>query len=326
VRAIARTLLVMVGLAAIAYLVAITGLDALLAPFRTLSWRVVVVALVPYAVVAWLHTLAWRLVFPHEISLARLFAVRLAGEALNEATVSVGGEPVKAYLLHGSAPLVDVSASLMVEKTAITAAQVVFLAVALAVALPAPAVPPDFLWTMTGLLAIQVAAVGGFVLVQCAGLLGRALRLLQRLGLPGAGPGAQGLRRFDGVLAAFYRARPGRVVNAVLIHAAGWVVGSIEVYLVLRWLQVEASLADALVIDAFATAIRFMAFVVPGGLGVLEGGFMLAFGALGLDSGLGLSFALIRRLRLLVWSALGLVALGVLRSPASTSSTATRRG
>ena len=43
---------------------------------------------------------------------------------------------------------------------------------------------------------------------------------------------------------------------------------------------------------------------------------MIAFSAVGLGSGLGLSFTLIRRLRMVVWSALGLVVLAVLRSSA----------
>ena len=110
----------------------------------------------------------------------------------------------------------------------------------------------------------------------------------------------------------------------MLVHIVGWVVGSLEVYLVLQWLGVEASLADALVVDAFATGMRFIGFAVPSALGVLEGSYMIAFGALGFGTGLGLSYALIRRLRLVIWSALGLLALALLRSPGRTTSPAAR--
>jgi uncharacterized protein (TIRG00374 family) len=314
VRTLGRALLVVAGLAFIGYLVAVTGLDVLLGPIQTLSWRIAVIIVVPQAVVAWLHTLAWRFVLPGApVSLARLFGVRLAGEALNEVAVSVGGEPVKAYLLRPSVPLVEGSASVVVDKTAITASQVLFLAVGLALALGLFTLPADLRAAMVGLLALQVLAVGILVLVQWGGALGWTLRLLERFGRAGGGRLA-GLLRLDRALAASYRERPGRIAACVLVHLLGWVVGSLEVYLALRWLQVEASLTAALVIDALATGVKFMAFAVPGALGVLEGGFMLAFGALGLGGGLGLSFGLIRRLRVIVWSALGLVALVALRT------------
>jgi len=203
-----------------------------------------------------------------------------------------------------------------VDKTSITVAQVLFLALGLAVAGPLFDLPPDFRRAMGALLALQILAVGGFVLVQRVGILGRGLRLLQWVGVRHGGPHAEGLISVDRALAASYSRRPGAVVSCVSIHLLGWIVGSLEVYLVLMWLGVSTSFASALVIDAFGTGVKFMAFAVPGALGVLEGGYMLAFSAVGLGSGLGLSFTLVRRLRMVVWSALGLVVLAVLRSSA----------
>ena len=54
--------------------------------------------------------------------------------------------------------------------------------------------------------------------------------------------------------------------------------------------------------------------LIPGALGVLEGGYMLVFSAFGLGGGLGLSFTLIRRLRMLAWSAAGLIVLALLNA------------
>lgn len=298
---------------------AATGLDTLLAPIRAWSWRIAVLVLGPYAAVALLRTLAWRLVFVQaRVPLGRLFAVRLAGDALNEAAASVGGEPVKAYLLRSDVPLVEGSAAVVVDKTAITASQVLFLAFGVTLAALAFDLPAGLLWAMGALLAVQVVSVGLLVLVQCVGILGRATRLLERLGASGAASRAQGLAALDRVLAASYGARRGRALACVLVHTAGWMVGSLEIYLALRWLGVGASFADALVIDAFATGVKFLGFAIPGALGVLEGGIMLAFGGLGFGSGLGLSFALVRRLRLIVWSVLGLLALVLLRAPAAS--------
>jgi uncharacterized protein (TIRG00374 family) len=315
---LARHLLVAAGLASVLYLGALTGVETLLEPLRALSWRLAIFMLVPYAVVSLLHTLAWRLVIAHRPPpLPRLFWVRLAGEALNLGTASVGGEPVKAYLLRPWVPLTEASAAQFVDKTAITLGQVLFLAVGLAVALPSFDLSRDFVRAMVTLLAVQLVAVAGFVAVQRAGVGGWTQRVLARLGLAA---GESGFARFDRTLSAAYRERRGGFLACVLVHLVGWVAGSLEVYLVLRWLDVDASLTTALAIDAFGTGIKFLAFAIPASLGVLEGGFMLVFAAFGLGSGLGLSFTLVRRLRMVVWSLAGLVVLGLLRTaPAPVS-------
>jgi uncharacterized protein (TIRG00374 family) len=213
----------------------------------------------------------------------------------------------------------EASAAQVVDKTTITLGQVLFLAVGLVVAVTAFQPPADFLRAMTALLGVQILAVAGFVLVQCIGLGGWALRVLRRLGLANGEGRAGGLARFDATLAASYRERWAAVAASTLVHLLGWLAGSLEVYLVLRGLGVETSLGAALAIDAFGTGIKFMAFAIPGALGVLEGGYMLVFAVFGLGSGLGLSFTLVRRLRMLAWSGAGLLILAWLRAaPAPT--------
>src|SRR5437016_6942092 len=123
-----------------------------------------------------------------------------------------------------------------------------------------------------------------------------------------------------------YRERRGAVLACVLVHLLAWLVGSLEVYLVLRWLDVRASLAAALAIDAFGAGIKFMAFAIPGAVGVLEGGYMMLFSAFGFDGGLGLSFTLVRRLRMVAWSVAGLVALALLRESATPAPVSTAAG
>lgn len=322
-----RILLVLGGLAAVGYLIAMTGVDALLAPIRTLSWRLAVFVVFPYAVVALLRTVAWRFAFVGApVSLGRLFSVRLAGEALNFAAASVGGEPVKAYLLRPSVPLTAASAAQVLDKTGVTIGQVLFLALGLAVALPVFRLPDDFRWAMVALLGLQLVVVIAFVLVQRIGMFGWTLGLLTRLGVRDT-QGVRGLLGFDQALTTLYRERPGRVLACILVHLLGWIVGSLEVYLVLKWLGASSSFTTALVIDAFGTGVKFLAFAIPGALGVLEGGYMVAFSALGLGSDLGLSFTLIRRLRMVLWSTAGLVVLAFLRaSPRATAPTRARHG
>ncbi len=86
-------------------------------------------------------------------------------------------------------------------------------------------------------------------------------------------------------------------------------ISALEIWLVLRLLGVEVDLLTALVLEAFATGIRFITFFVPAGIGTTEGGLVLVFIAFGFGASLGLSFALVRRLRELCWTAVGLLVL-----------------
>jgi uncharacterized protein (TIRG00374 family) len=315
---LARYLLVVAGLASVVYLATTTGIDVLLASVRTLSWRLAVFIVIPYTVVALLHTIAWRLVLvPAPLSLRRLFSIRLVGEALNLGAASVGGEPVKVYLLKGRVPLAEASAAQIVDKTGITVGQVLFLVVGIVIAILRFDLSADVVWAVLALLAVQIIVVSAFVAAQCVGLGDRTLRLLDRLGMAADRVRASGYARFERMLAAAYRERRGAVLACVLVHLLAWLVGSLEVYLVLRWLDVRASFAAALAIDAFGAGIKFMAFAIPGALGVLEGGYMVLFSAFGFDGGLGLSFTLVRRLRMVAWSVAGLVALALLRDSAT---------
>ncbi|MBI4561863.1 MAG: flippase-like domain-containing protein [Candidatus Rokubacteria bacterium] len=312
-----RLILLALGVAFIGYLIAQVGPATLVASFQTLSWRVLVVLIFPFGLVTMLDTLGWRFAFQRDqASFLTLYSVRLAGEAFNitTPTASLGGEPVKAYLLRPRVPLEEGLASVIVAKTTITLAQGCFLVVGLALAWFLFPLPSAFLHGLAGLLLMEALALGGFVLVQFRGLFGSGLKLLRGMGIGWGQHRAEKFRQLDRALATFYREHGRRLAFSILFHFLGWVVGSLEVYLILYFLGIPVSLATALVIDAFASAIKFAAFLIPGGLGALEGGNIAVFAAFGLSVGLGLSFTLIRRLRELTWVTAGLVLLALLRT------------
>jgi uncharacterized protein (TIRG00374 family) len=311
-----RLVLLAAGLACMAYLVARTGLAQLVEPIRSLSWWLLPVVAVPYFLVTTCHAAAWRLCFERpRPPFGRLTVIRLAGEAFNTMAAAVGGEPVKAMLLRPAVPLDRTVAALVIDKTVITMAQLVFLTVGLVIARASLPLPPAFLDLMTWLLWIEVVAVGGFVLVQTVEVVGRGLAAMARALRPALLPRIESLRRFERTVAAFYRGHPARLGAVLLWHLLGWAVASLEVYTVLRVLGVDITLSGALVLEAFTTAVRFLSFMVPANVGALEAGAMVAFEAFGLGAGLGLAVSLLRRLRQLVWIAIGLACLAALRHP-----------
>ncbi|MBI4588365.1 MAG: flippase-like domain-containing protein [Candidatus Rokubacteria bacterium] len=312
-----RLILLGLGLAFLGYLVTQVGPETLLASFQTLSWRLLLIVWFPFALITVLDTLGWRYAFGRNpASFSTLVAVRLAGEAFNVTTptASMGGEPVKAYLLRPQVPLGEALASVIVAKTTIALAQGLFLVVGITLALITlpPAAP--LLNAMTWLAAAEAVALGGFVLAQQKGLFEGGLRFVRGLGLSWVNHGEEGVRRLDLALSAFYREHPGRLTLSLLFHFGGWVVGSLEVYLILHFIGVFIPLTTVLVIEAFVAAIKSAAFLIPAGVGAQEGGNMAIFAALGLGAGVGLTVTLVRRVRELTWVAAGLVALSVFRA------------
>jgi hypothetical protein len=156
---------------------------------------------------------------------------------------------------------------------------------------------------MCYLLVVQVLAVGGFILAQVLGGVGRIGRLLAWLG------GGRVARRVDGAVRGFYRSHWRALLLSVGFHYASWLIGVAEALLVLSSLHVPASLVTATIIEALGTGVRFATFFVPASLGTLEGAYAAAFTALGWAASDGLAFSLVRRGRQAVWIAIGLVVL-----------------
>ena len=312
-----RPLLVLTGLALVGYLVARIGPAAIWASFVTLGWRLPIVLAFPYALAAVVDTLAWWLLLPTPVPFLLLLRARLAGEAVSLATptMSVGGDPLKAYLLRPRLPLLDGFVSVIADKTTVVAGQVLFLALGLLAA--ALVAPPSgrLLPIMAGLLVVEVFAVGGFALVQASGALGGGGRLLGRLGkrvgLGGVERFEQGLGDLDRALAALYRQRRRRLLASAIVHAVAWATGGLEIYLVLSLLGTPAPLGIALIVESFASGVKFASFMVPASLGALEGGYVVFFEAFGLGAAAGLSYVLVRRLREITWAVVGFLALGV---------------
>ena len=90
------------------------------------------------------------------------------------------------------------------------------------------------------------------------------------------------------------------LILSIVYHFLAWLIGVLEPWLILRWIGLPVSLAEAAAIEAFSTGIRFAAFLVPGYLGAPA----------------GLSFTLIRRVREAAWTALGFLLLAPLKAHA----------
>ena len=312
-----RAALLLAGAALFAGLVWQIGPRAIAASFTRLGFTLLIVLVFPFCVITAFDTLGWRYAFRrHRVSFWELAVARVAGEAVNGTTPtgSVGGEAVKAWLLRDRVPFRESLPSVIVAKTTITIAQALFLLFGMAVAWPTLSAHASWLLKPMGvLLGLEILAVGGFVYAQTAGVLAGSGRMLERIGVMRPAHRGLPLKRMDRALSLFYRRQRGRLALSIGFHFLGWVMSAAETWFILWLLGVPVSPATAVIIEACGTAVRFATFFIPGHLGVLEGGNVAVFIALGLDPAAGLSAILVRRVREAAWIGLGFL---VLRAPA----------
>jgi glycosyltransferase 2 family protein len=307
-----KAVLLVLGLAVIAWSVYHIGPAPILEALARLAWWQLLLVCLPYAAIMAVDTLGWRFAFPRAaVPFSRLYGARLAGEALNLVTAlgSMGGEAVKAWLIRRDVDYEESVPSVVIAKTTITIAQALFLLIGVALAWGLLATDSRVIVAMLWLLVVEVVAVAGFVGVQVAGVVGRAGRLLAWFGVIGPGDSAQ---RLDTALRDYYRRDWRRLSCSTGFHLAGWLLGAAEAYLILVFLGVPTDLVTATVIEALGAGVRFATFLVPASLGAFESANAAAFEAMGLGAGAGLAFAFVRRARQLAWIGIGLLVLGAM--------------
>ena len=99
-----------------------------------------------------------------------------------------------------------------------------------------------------------------------------------------------------------------RLALATLWHSAAWLLGAVEIAGVLGLLGHPVSLADALVIESLAQALRNVGFMLPGALAVQEGAIIGAAALVGVPPAAALAVALVRRTREVCLGLPGLIA------------------
>jgi len=308
-----KTVFLIFGAILLGVLVYRVGAGPILETLARLTWWQLVLVCLPYAVVMAADTMGWRFAFAHDRApFHRLYGARLAGEALNIVTAlgAVGGEAAKAWLVRRDVSYEESVPSVVIAKTSITVAQALFLVVGLVVA--RVVLPPgaEILRVMTWLLLVEVLAIAGFVGVQLAGLVARGGRLLKMVGAISDTGYAEAL---DRALRNYYRREWRRLTLSLLFHLAGWLLGVLDAIVILWALGIDISVAAATVIETFGSGVRFATFLVPANLGSSEAANAGAFAGLGFGAAAGLAFSFVRRARQVVWVAVGLAVLVVMR-------------
>jgi len=258
-----------------------------------------------------LNAFAWQHLFPPRLRTVygRLLWATWARESVTALlpVARIGGEIVAFRIVRRAAmarPVV--AATIVVDMAMSILTQATFTLVGLALLMS---------HDVTRSMVLQIAVAGGvlialgvaFVAVQRAGAAAAGARLLNRLLAGRFKEMIAGSERLDAAIAEIYHRR-GDLARCAGWQCLGWIAGTTEIWLALYFHGHPRSVLDAMMIDALIQAISSIVFVIPGALGVQEGGFLLLGAVIGLDGSSALALAAARRVRDLVVYFPGLLA------------------
>lgn len=301
------------GVALLVGVVAYYGFEQVGRAFAQAGWGILWVSLF-HCVPLVTETLGWRQLYPpgQRPRFGRMYLFRWIGESINNLLPvgHVGGDVVRARLAappgqskaaSGAATVVDFTLGLLT--------QLLVALIGLGILIARHGLTGPVRWIVFGVVAFTAFALT-LLIAQRFGIFARAGKLgtlLLRQATEGsASQLADKGERLDARIAEVY-ARRRSLFACVAIRFVSWSIGAAEILLALYFLGRPVDFFGAFAIHGLTMAIRSIAFLIPAGLGVQEGGFAVIGELLGLSGPTSVALALIRRVRELLIGVPGLV-------------------
>lgn len=234
----------------------------------------------------------------------------LGADALGNLTPlgMLASEPAKVFMVRRQLSTIAGISSVAADNVFYTLSVIVMIVAGMIVFLRRTTVPSELTIVADAILA--AAVVGVLIGVWVARRQPAFLSWLAERAIRWTGRGRASAHRLIELEQRFYGLLQWPMGR--LLRIAGWqtmfhVVAVAESLLVLRLLPggAHASLVDAFLLESTGRFITVAFKFVPYRLGVDEAGTALVARALALDPTIGVSMALVRRLRILVWNAVG---------------------
>jgi putative membrane protein len=298
------------GLALATGLIAYQGAGEVFGMMLALGWGFVPVVFIHVGQML-CSALGWRALVeqPWPRPLLVLLKIRWVREGANALlpVAHIGGEIIGARMLSFQGVRGDVAgASVVVDLTVEIVTQVLFTVVGLAL-LALGGKGGEELADIVAGAAVGAIAIGGFVIAQRVGLFKLIERALDRMMGKAQWLSVGGINGLHDAIQAIHR-RPKALAGSAAWHFLSWMIGGVEVWLILYFMGINVGLREGLILESIGQLAHSAGFMVPGAIGIQEGGLMLSGAMLGISPEAALGLSLVKRLRELV---LGLPAIAV---------------
>jgi hypothetical protein len=293
------------------------GTTAVVDGFRRVGGGIIVVILFG-GVRALVRTAAWRMCLDPQDQLAfrSMFAAYLAGDAIGNVTPFglLASEPSKIVMVRKRIALPASMASLAVENLFYSATALMMLVTGTAALLLSFALPRVLIIASLVVLSVAplVAAAAAWIIATRRRIVSTSLEWLarQRIAASYLSERLPHLRQTGDRIVGFVARHPGKVIPLILLEATYHVAAVAEIWFVLGLITgVQTRVLTAFVLEAVNRTITIAFQFVPLWLGVDEAGTAAVTSAVNLGSAAGVSLALVRKTRVVIWTVIGLVLL-----------------
>jgi uncharacterized protein (TIRG00374 family) len=214
-------------------------------------------------------------------SLFRLALIRLKCEGVTNSVPggAVIGEPMKVGMLMKQSGMTrpEATTSFLIAKFVLVFGQILYILVGLSLSYSVIGSVSHSIFKVDdfaafvfigaiSMLLLIVSIAAAMVLVQP---MNRKFRLSTREGWIARwwNVGLRELRQIETLVAEEFRRHRFRLVLAVLFSFIAWSLNGVELFFIVKWLNVDASFTEVYAIDAVSVIVRMLIFVIPIGMG-----------------------------------------------------------
>jgi hypothetical protein len=310
-----RVLLLVFGLSVVAFLIWGAGPRFVWAMLVRVGWSCLAVVGIYAVYVAARAVALWRTMLDGDVRFADVLRIRLSGEAVEMLTFTGPflSEPAKGWLLmRRGLPTAEAFAAVVTEYLLYTVVSSCLAVIALWLLLARGTLPPAVRSGTVVIMGLTVAffAAFAFAAITGIGLIVPLLRVSRVvIGTRRAELAARGFTRVEQAIIRFLHEHHARLAEVLAIEAAAHLLLVLEIWIVLAALGSFRSWNQPFIIEGAVKFVPIAFAFIPDQFGALEGVHALLAGAIGLPTAVGLTLALVRRMRGLVVAAAGVIAL-----------------
>ena len=284
------------------------GLDDIRAGFAQIGWGLAGIVLLGGVRFA-LRAAAWMLSVepPHRLPFVDAFGAVVAGDALGN-LLPLGplvSEPTKAAFVRRTIPLGPAATALAIENVLYTLSVAAMIAAGMAALLFVFDIPPQLREVSEiAIAAVLVTFVVALVLLWTRPALVSRMLTAVRPGL--ADRRVARVRALEQQIYTFASRRGAVLIPIIGAELLFHALGVLEAYVTL-WLLLGARppLVIAFIVEAAGRLLTVVFKFIPLQLGVSEAGIAALTGVLGLGTTLGTTLGLVRKVRMICWTAVG---------------------
>lgn len=307
----------MLGFAFLSATIVKLGANEILSGILSVGWSFIPITAVNFLWYA-SNAFGWRVVYrdfkqaeklpaPGEM---KFILAMIAGEAINNATpfFNLGGEPVKGLLIGlGKGDGERIVTSLIVDNTINYISTALFISAGLFFSLFVLELKSGVKYGLIASCVVVLSLIAAFLLLQIKGIFADTTMRLMKFFKKENPEIIARIKRIDGAIIDFYYNKKRSFLLSIWWHLLARIIATFDAMFILYFMGIKIDLLTAFFIQSISVLINLVFMFIPLQVGAAEGGHYALFSSINRDPIDGVEFSLIRRLRGVIWIAIGLV-------------------